>query len=146
MMNGPTSTNALSAYTPANAARSLASETRRPGASAFAEELRAQSTPADPKAVAEVEASAREKAEAFVAQALVQPVLKEMRSSSDAWGPFKPGQHEQSFSWLIDERIAQNIVSSENFPVVDRIAESLLQASRRGEGEAVDGQRTGGAQ
>ena len=124
-------------YTPANSAVSAESASRRPGTRSFAERLEAERALTDPEAIAEaearreLEAGAREKAEDFVAQALVYPMLKEARDSENAWGPFKPGRHEKAFSWLIDERVAKNIVGAKNFPLVDRVAQSLIQTPVR---------------
>jgi len=125
-------TNSPFSHTPANAARSIASAHRRIGTAAFSQKLEAQRTLTDPEAIAESEAqiekekTAYKRAREFVAQALVYPLLKEMRQSGDAWGPFAQGKHEKAFAWLIDERIASTIVDSKNFSVVDRVAESLL--------------------
>lgn len=127
----------LRAYTPANASVSIDSSSRRPGTKAFAERLAREASLTDPEAIAEaetrrtMEADAYEKAKEFVAQSLVQPLLKQLRESNNAWGPFKPGQHEKSFSWLIDEQISNRIVDSKNFPVVDRVAETLMNVDAR---------------
>ena len=72
---------------------------------------------------------AREAAEEFVAGALVLPVLKQLRETSSAWGPFAPGQHEKTFGGLLDQEIASRIVQASNFGLVDRLAHDLLKHS-----------------
>jgi len=76
---------------------------------------------------AERAARARATAEEFVATALVQPVLKELRESSTAWGPFAPGSHEKSFGFLLDAHIAGRIVQAKGFELVDIVARNLLK-------------------
>jgi len=135
MMNSAPSDNPIGLmdrFTPANSARSIASAHRRPGTAAFRARLDAERALTDPAEIAEArdrhtkEKAALKTAREFVAQALVQPMLKEARESNQAWGPFAPGKHEKAFAWLIDEGIAKSIVEAKNFPLVDRVAESLL--------------------
>lgn len=70
---------------------------------------------------------ARQAAEAFVGDALVLPILKQVRESADAAPPFNRGKHEEMFAPLMDQAIATEIVRSENFPLVDRIAQQMLK-------------------
>jgi Rod binding domain-containing protein len=76
---------------------------------------------------------ARAAAEAFVGDALVLPILKQARETSDAAPPFNRGKHEEMFGSLMDQAIATRIVRSENFPLVDRVAEQLdVTSGKRG--------------
>lgn len=98
------------------------------GSKEFEARLReAQETAAAGSRDAERAARARATAEEFVATALVQPVLKELRESSTAWGPFAPGSHEKSFGFLFDSHIAGRIVQAKGFELVDIVARNLLK-------------------
>lgn len=69
-------------------------------------------------------------AEQFVSITFLQPVLKQLRSSSlAAEGPFKPSAAEKQFQSLYDADLAQRLVKSSNWPLVDRIAEDLKKAA-----------------
>lgn len=68
---------------------------------------------------------ARDAAEQFVAQALVQPIFKAMRSSNQAAEPFKPSAAEQSFRGMMDGQLAQRLVKSRSWGLVDNIANAL---------------------
>ena len=72
---------------------------------------------------------ARQAAEQFVAIALVQPVLKQFRESSTAAPPFAPTQAEKQFQSLADAQLAERLVRAQNFPLVDRLAQTLLARS-----------------
>ncbi|HVZ94266.1 MAG TPA: hypothetical protein VG797_07125 [Phycisphaerales bacterium] len=76
--------------------------------------------------------SPKEVAEDFVAIALVQPVFKALRESSElgAWGPFKPGAHERAFGAMQDWEAARRIVKAKHFPVVDAVARELEHMSK----------------
>lgn len=76
------------------------------------------------------EAGARDAAEQFVAQALVEPILARFRASGDAVPPFAPGDSEKAFRPLLDAQIAQRIVRSQNFPIVEAVARRLLEHQR----------------
>lgn len=81
------------------------------------------------------EQEARATAEDFVAQVLVQPLLKHLRSTNNAAAPFAPGDTEKAFRPLLDAEIASRMVRASNFPVVDSVARHLLrQSQREGEG------------
>jgi Rod binding domain-containing protein len=73
------------------------------------------------------EARAREGAEQLVATALVQPVLKQLRESNQAVAPFAPSQGERSFRSLMDAALAQRMVRSQHWPLVDRLARGMLK-------------------
>lgn len=72
---------------------------------------------------------ARDAAQEFVAVALVQPTLAQMREPLWASEPFAPGQHEKTFAPMLDAEIAKRIVTASGFPLVDRIAEQLSRQS-----------------
>jgi Rod binding domain-containing protein len=79
------------------------------------------SVPATPQA------RAREVAEQYVSIALVQPLLKQLRETSNAAPPFAPTQAEKQFRALTDADLAQRIVKAKQFPLVDRLAHDLLK-------------------
>ncbi len=61
----------------------------------------------------------------FVAAALVEPVLKEMRESSNAPPPWGPGPGEKPFRAMMDVALAERIVRSGNWGLVDRLAREM---------------------
>ncbi len=67
----------------------------------------------------------RDAAEKLVAVAFVQPVLAKMRESGSAAAPFHPNAAEKSFRGIMDSALAQKIVKSSNWPLVDRIEAKL---------------------
>ncbi len=69
---------------------------------------------------------ARHAAEDLVAAALVTPVLKHLRETSQAAPPFGPGPGEKSFRALMDAAVAQQLVRRTHWPLVDRLAQRLL--------------------
>lgn len=73
------------------------------------------------------ESAATNAAQQLVAVALVQPILKQLRETSMAAAPFLPAQGEKQFQSLADAEIAQRIVRSKNFPLVDRIRDLAMQ-------------------
>ena len=77
---------------------------------------------------------ARDAAEQFVAQALVQPVFKSVRASNGAAEPFRPNAAEQSFRGMMDAQLAQRLVKSRNWALVDHIAASLQKGPHWREG------------
>ncbi len=81
--------------------------------------------PQDPKD------QARRAAEDFVAQSLVQPVLKQMRETSTAQAPFAPNQAEKAFRTMLDNALSQKIVRSGNWGLVQKVTEKIM----RGAGE-----------
>jgi Rod binding domain-containing protein len=70
---------------------------------------------------------ARDVAEQYVSIALVQPLLKQLRETSNAASPFAPTQAEKQFRALGDADLAQRIVRAKQFPLVDRLARDLLK-------------------
>jgi len=71
-------------------------------------------------------AEAREAAEQLVAASLVSPVLKSLRESTGAAGPFAPGSGERMFRELQDAVLAQRLVKSAHWPLVDTLAQRML--------------------
>ena len=71
--------------------------------------------------------TARRAAEQFVAQALVRPVLAQMRSTSMAAAPFAPGPYEKQFGPMVDNVVAENIVKSKQFGIVDAVARAMTR-------------------
>lgn len=68
---------------------------------------------------------AAEAARDFVAIALVQPVLAQMRAHNQAAPPFAPGPAEKQFGAIVDAQIARQIVRKSGYALVDRIAADL---------------------
>ena len=71
------------------------------------------------------QAESRAAAEEFVAVALVQPILTQLRESNNAWGPFAPGAHEKQFGSLLDAEYASRIAPASGFGLVARLASDL---------------------
>ena len=78
------------------------------------------------------EDEARRGAEQLVASALVVPVLRMMRDASRVAGPFAPGDSERRFGPLLDQRLADGIVHSANFPLVERITARITGSGPKG--------------
>ncbi|MBM4108574.1 MAG: hypothetical protein FJ255_07140 [Phycisphaerae bacterium] len=79
---------------------------------------------------------ARDAAEQFVAMAFVQPLLKDLRNASWAAPPFGPTPAEKSFRALSDAQLAQDLVRSGRWPIVDRLARDLRSRSGSGGAQA----------
>lgn len=79
---------------------------------------------------------ARAAAEEFVAQALVLPILKEVRESNTAPPPFGPGPYEKNIGSLFDAEIASRMVKAQRFSIVDAVARNLLRVASPSEAEA----------
>jgi len=77
----------------------------------------------------EITAAAR----SLTAQALVAPILKELRSNSIAWGPFGAGDAEKTFGPMLDLKLADRIAASPRLPVAAAI-EARLRARERDPG------------
>jgi Rod binding domain-containing protein len=69
---------------------------------------------------------ARAAAEQLVATALVQPILKQMRESNNAAPPFAPNEAERTFRSFMDASLAQRMVSSQRWGLVDQLARRML--------------------
>lgn len=81
---------------------------------------------------------AQKTAREFVSMSLVQPILAQLRKTNAAWGPFKPGNHEQQFGPLIDAEVAMRITRASNFPIVDAVARNLMTHAEGGEKPATE--------
>lgn len=77
-------------------------------------------------------------AEQLVAVALVQPLLAQMRESSNAAPPFAPTQAEKQIRALQDASVAQQIVHASRFPMVDRLARGMLDRAERLGGDRIE--------
>ncbi len=86
----------------------------------------AQATRLPSKAGAE---EARDAAQRFVASTLINPILTQLRESSEAAPPFAPSTAEKQFRALMDAELAQRITRAAHFPLVDRLAHDLLTRS-----------------
>lgn len=73
-----------------------------------------------------VEERARSGAEQLVAVALVQPLLKQLRDSSQAAPPFAPTSAEKQLRALQDAEVARQVVHAGRFPLVERLAQRML--------------------
>lgn len=72
---------------------------------------------------------AREAAEKFIATALVMPLLDELREQPLDAGLFHGGMAEDAFRQRMDTILADRIVSSSQFPIVDRIYSDITRQS-----------------
>lgn len=89
------------------------------------------------------ESEARQAAEDFVAMAFVQPVLKQLRETNHGAAPFAPGKGEQQFRALMDAEIARKVVRASDWPLVDRLAQRLLEQGKgKASGPAVEGSKS----
>lgn len=75
-------------------------------------------------------ADVRTAARSLTAQTLVLPILKELRASSTAWGPFAAGDAEKAFRPMLDLEIADRIAASPRLPVARMIEERLVARDR----------------
>src|SRR5690606_33176977 len=69
---------------------------------------------------------AREAAEMLVSTTFVEPIFKQMRESDRTAAPFAPSEGEKQFRALLDTRLAQEMVKSARWGLVDRVAQDLL--------------------
>lgn len=85
---------------------------------------------------------AREAAVELVSSAFIVPILERLHESPFQVEPFAPNFAEKRFAPLLDEKIADRIVGSANFKLVDAIVERLgarVTAARPTQ-EAIDAQ------
>lgn len=80
--------------------------------------------------VASVEENAVSTAEQLVAVSLVQPLLTQMRETSQGAPPV-PTQAEKQIRALQDAGVAQRIVQASRFPIVERLARGMLDRAER---------------
>lgn len=76
------------------------------------------------------ERQARETAEQFVAMSFVQPLLKQLRDTNGAAAPFAPSKGEKQMQSMLDGVLAEKLVSSQRWPLVDRIADDMLKKAQ----------------
>ena len=81
----------------------------------------------DPSATPEQRARAA--AEQLVSTALVQPIFKKLRDSNNAPAPFGPGKAEKTFGPMLDATLAQRMVTSQRWGLVDSLARRMLANS-----------------
>jgi Rod binding domain-containing protein len=74
----------------------------------------------------------------LVSVALVQPALKSFRQSNGAAGPFAPNQAERTFRGMMDASFAQRLVQGGRWPLVDRVARSLLRQGQEVPAQAAE--------
>ena len=72
------------------------------------------------------EGLARLGAERLVSTALLEPLVREARESSEATGLFAPGAGEKRFGHLLDREIADSIAASRDFAPVNAIEKRVL--------------------
>lgn len=86
----------------------------------------------------ELFAQAREAAEKLVASALVMPLLEEIREQPLDGKLFHGGFTEDAFRQQLDTHLADRIVGSGKFPLVDSIYEHVTKKARLMAGRGVD--------
>jgi hypothetical protein len=64
-----------------------------------------------------------EAARTLVAEAFVKPVFAQLRDGGFAADGFKPGTGEKRFRPMLDAALADKVVESSNFTLVDRVAD-----------------------
>jgi len=69
--------------------------------------------------------SSRQAAEEFVAMALVQPILAQLRETNEAAEPFAPSDVEKRFGPMLDAEIAHRMVRSAGWGLVDAVERRL---------------------
>jgi len=72
-------------------------------------------------------------AEQLVSVALVQPLLAQLRDTNNAAPPFAPTGAEKQMRALQDAGIARQITHAARFPLVERLARRMLDASGHAE-------------
>ncbi len=78
------------------------------------------------------EDQAKDAARQLVSIALVQPLLAQLRETSQAAPPFAPTSAERQFRAMSDAQLAQDIVKAGNFPLIDVLARQMLARSDGG--------------
>lgn len=68
-------------------------------------------------------------AEQLVSVALVQPLLTQLRATSQAAPPFAPTSAERQMRALQDAEVARSITHAARFPLVERLARRMLESS-----------------
>ncbi len=70
---------------------------------------------------------ARQAAADLISVSLVKPILAQLRASTMAAEPFKPGLWEKQFAPMIDAAWSDNLVNSSNWDIVDAVARRLMK-------------------
>jgi hypothetical protein len=104
---------------------------------AFLDVLRAQQGTAQEMSQGEGEsektrqmrAKVRDVSEKYIAQALVQPLLKQARDLRDDTPPFGATEAEKQFGGLMDERTALDMVKRGRWGIVENVENRLLRAA-----------------
>jgi Rod binding domain-containing protein len=73
---------------------------------------------------------AREAAEDFVAMTFIEPILAQIRESSQAAPPFAPTNGEKQFRAMMDAGLARELTRAARFPLVERLARDLRSGQR----------------
>jgi len=76
-------------------------------------------------------ALAYEAAKTLVTEGLVKPVFASLRDGGFAAGPFAAGTGERRFRPMLDGILAERVVESSNFALVDRAADRFEQSIER---------------
>ena len=72
----------------------------------------------------------RTQASRFVAMALVEPVLKQLREPLfEMPAAFQPGAHEKTFRAFADRAFADKLTQSQQWPLIDAVARQLERAN-----------------
>lgn len=69
-------------------------------------------------------------AQDFVAAALVEPILKQLRETNHAAPPFAPTSGEKSFRQIADSQLSRQLVRKADWPVVKTLAQNLLDKAQ----------------
>lgn len=77
----------------------------------------------------QLRAKVRDVSEKYIAQALVQPLLKQARELRDDTPPFGATQAEKQFGALMDERTALDMVKRGRWGIVENVENRLLRAA-----------------
>jgi Rod binding domain-containing protein len=77
----------------------------------------------------QMRAKIRDVAEKYVAQSLVQPLLKQARELRDDTPPFGTTQAEKQFGGMLDERTSLDMVKRGHWGLVGSIETRLLRAA-----------------
>lgn len=70
---------------------------------------------------------AHDAAQSFIATALIQPILKQLRQTNNAAEPFAPGEFEKQFAPLMDQIWSEQVTRSGNWPLVEAVAQHLRE-------------------
>lgn len=78
----------------------------------------------------EMRATARQSAETLVAQALIAPLLAQIRDTNHAAEPFGPTEAEKRLGPVFDEHIAVGLVRRSHFDLVDNVQSTILRRAQ----------------